>query len=250
MNQDRAAVLIRQHIAERIGLHVLVAATKRAIFLSGRVPSQECYWLAEHIAARDAPDKQIENYLVVEYFLPLGSEGRRGFILEDMGDELPVSLLGFEKQGIELESIPPEELLETNVIHVVDPDVFDADEPVEPEPAYFPSTDPVIGSTATGRIIILGGFAPSSTTGISVAPSAEDGRPGDEAMSQAIRWELRKDALTTDLRIRVRVEEGVASLFGTVPSLVDAENAEEVANRIPGVHEVIDHLELPSEEGK
>lgn len=108
----------------------------------------------------------------------------------------------------------------------------------------------MIGSTATGRIIILGGFAPSSTTGISVAPSAEDGRPGDEAMSQAIRRELREDALTTDLRIRVRVEKGVASLFGTVPSLVDAENAEEVANRIPGVHEVIDQLELPSEEGK
>lgn len=121
MNPDRTAVLIRQHIAEQIGLHVLVAATKRAIFLSGRVPLEESYWLAEHIAARDAPDKQIENYLVVEYFLPLGSEGRRGFILEDMGDELPVSLLGFEKQGIELESIPPEELLETNVIHVVDP---------------------------------------------------------------------------------------------------------------------------------
>lgn len=182
--------------------------------------------------------------------MPLGSEGRRGLILEDMGDELPVSLLGFEKQGIELESIPPEELLETNVIHGVDPDVFDADDPVEPAPTYFPSTDPVIGSTATGRIIILGGFALSSTTGISVAPSAEDGRPGNEAMRQAIRWELREDALTTDLRIRVRVEEGVASLFGTVPSLVDAENAEEVANRIPGVHEVIDHLELPSEEGK
>lgn len=121
MNPDRTAVLIRQHIAEQIGLHVLVAATKRAIFLSGRVPLEESYWLAEHIAARDAPDKQIENYLVVEYFLPLGSEGRRGLILEDMGDELPVSLLGFEKQGIELESIPPEELLETNVIHVVDP---------------------------------------------------------------------------------------------------------------------------------
>ena len=69
-------------------------------------------------------------------------------------------------------------------------------------------------------------------------------------MSQAIRWDLREDALTTDLRIWVRVEEGVAFLCGTVPSLVDAENAEEVANRIPGVHEVIDHLELPSEEGK
>lgn len=38
MNPDRTAVLIRQHIAEQIGLHVLVAATKRAIFLSGRVP--------------------------------------------------------------------------------------------------------------------------------------------------------------------------------------------------------------------
>lgn len=105
---------------------------------------------------------------------------------------------------------------------------------MEPEPAYFPSTDPVIGSTAKGRIFILGSFAPTSMTGLRVAPSAEDGRPGDEAVLQAMRWELREDALTTDLRIRVRVEEGVANLFGTVPSLVDVENAEGGGESHPG----------------
>lgn len=109
MNPNSRSALISQHRAERIGLYVLVAATKRAIFLSGRVPSEESYWLAERIAARDAPDKQIENNLVVKYSLPLGSERRRGFILDDMSVELPESLPGFEKKGIELEPLPPED---------------------------------------------------------------------------------------------------------------------------------------------
>ena len=72
----------------------------------------------------------------------------------------------------------------------------------------------------------------------------ELGRPGDEAIADAIRRELREDALTTDLTIRVTVRDGVAHLRGSVPSLDDAESAEEVAGRVPGVREVIEELDV------
>lgn len=74
---------------------------------------------------------------------------------------------------------------------------------------------------------------------------AEDNQPGDEALADAVRRELQEDVLTTALPIDVGVEEGVVHLYGTVEELEDAENAEEVASRVPGVLEVIDELEIP-----
>jgi osmotically-inducible protein OsmY len=74
--------------------------------------------------------------------------------------------------------------------------------------------------------------------------SAEDEQPGDEALADAVRRQLREDALTTDLPIDVGVEEGIVHLYGTVEELEDAENAEEIASRVPGVIEVIDELEI------
>ncbi len=66
----------------------------------------------------------------------------------------------------------------------------------------------------------------------------------DEALADAIRRELREDALTTDLGVEVEVEQGVAHLRGVVGDIIDAENAEEVASRVPGVGEVVDELEI------
>jgi osmotically-inducible protein OsmY len=91
----------------------------------------------------------------------------------------------------------------------------------------------------------LGGFAAPSMDDLEVAPSALDDQPGDAALAAAVRRELREDALTTDLAIRVVARGGVIYLRGAVPSLDDAENAEEVAGRVPGVREVIEELETP-----
>jgi osmotically-inducible protein OsmY len=74
--------------------------------------------------------------------------------------------------------------------------------------------------------------------------SASDGRLGDEAIADAIRRELREDAATTGLVVRVVVRNGVAHLRGAVPDLSDAEAAEEVAARVPGVVEVVEELEV------
>jgi len=107
---------------------------------------------------------------------------------------------------------------------------------------YVPPTDPVITTDEHGNIEMLGGFSQTAIDGVAPLPSASDGKLGDEAIEDAIRAALRRDSATTDLQINVLVRQGVAHLRGTVPDLDDAENAEDVASRVPGVREVMEEL--------
>jgi hypothetical protein len=109
---------------------------------------------------------------------------------------------------------------------------------------YFPPTDPVVRPAPGGNIEVIGGFQATSMDTNEVAPSAIDGQPGDEALADAIRRELLEDASTTDLTIDVVVRNRVARLRGRVADIEDAENAEAVASRVPGVLEVIEELEV------
>jgi osmotically-inducible protein OsmY len=93
---------------------------------------------------------------------------------------------------------------------------------------------------------VLGGFGTEDEEEPTVEPSAEDNQPGDEALADAIRQQLREDAATADLSILVAVRRGVAHLRGQVPGPEDAENAEEVAARVPGVREVVEELDVAS----
>jgi osmotically-inducible protein OsmY len=102
----------------------------------------------------------------------------------------------------------------------------------------------VLTTDAHGRVQVLGGFGATSMDSVEVEPSASDAHPGDEALADTVRRELREDALTTDLVVDVAVVRGVACLRGTVPGLDDAENAEAVAARVPGVREVVEGLAL------
>src|SRR2546425_457991 len=83
----------------------------------------------------------------------------------------------------------------------------------------------------------LGGWTPPAADDVEVAPSATGGVPGDEALADAVRRELREDAATTALELEVVVRDGRVRLRGQVPDIVDAENAEAVAARVPGVLE-------------
>ena len=68
--------------------------------------------------------------------------------------------------------------------------------------------------------------------------------PGDEALADAVRRELRADASTTDLRIQLEVLDGIVHLYGQVEDLEDVENAEAVEAAVPGVQEVVEALQV------
>lgn len=245
MAQESLAERIQQQLAEQARItHVVVAGDQGGLILSGRVESDEQRQHAEQIAARLAPEARIENDLEVEVVLPYGSEGKNVSLADDEDVDIPESEAGFEKEGISLEPGLTSEPLETDAINVVDPDVVTDTEPVEPEPAYFPPTDPVLTIGDHGILEVAGGFEASSLEDTAADRSAEDNQPGDEALADAIRRELREDASTTDLPVDVVVERGVAVLRGIVSDVEDAENAEEVASRVPGVLEVIDEMNV------
>jgi osmotically-inducible protein OsmY len=92
---------------------------------------------------------------------------------------------------------------------------------------------------------VVGGRQRSSMDSIEVARSS-DGTLGDEAIRDAVIRELREDAMTHAQEIEVSVEHGRVRLRGRVADLDDAEAAEEVAARVPGVVDVREDLELES----
>ena len=118
------------------------------------------------------------------------------------------------------------------------------DDPAESGDVYTPPIDPVITTDARGQAQVFGGFELDSIDDVPVERSAMDRAPGDEALADAVRRELSEDAATTDLNIVVAVRNGVAHLRGDVPDLDDAENAEAVAARVPGVREVVEELDV------
>jgi hypothetical protein len=120
---------------------------------------------------------------------------------------------------------------------LVDP-VADGDE------VYVPPTDPVVAADDHGRLEVLGGFSATAIDEVAPLASASDGQLGDEAIEDAVRAALRRDAATTSLEISVLVRDGVVHLSGRVTDLDDAENAEDVASRVPGVREVVEGLDV------
>lgn len=124
----------------------------------------------------------------------------------------------------------------------------------EGEP-YFPPTDPVVRPcTGPQDLEITGGFQDTSLDETRVDASVGPGDPPPEAEFIVIRddedirddviRELREDALTTDLQVEVSVVNGVVFLKGRVPTIYDAEHAEAVAGRVPGIIEVRDLTEI------
>ena len=226
---------IQQRLRGALSDDITVGADASAIYLSGRVQSAGERQLAEAVTRELAPGMGVENDLVVERLLP---EDRSEIRSPDLGEgALYEHVTGPEEN---VGAINPQftgQPLETNP--AVGSDVKD-NQPVEPDPTYFPATDPVIDTDRTSDRHILGGFAPSSMEGMEVARSAEDNRPGDEALADAVREALVLDAATTSLRLDVTVERGVAHLRGRVADLVDAENAESVAAEVPGIQSVVD----------
>ena len=230
-NLDLAAA-IERHLEEQAGLHLAVRVRDGQVIIDGRVSTPEARRAAEDLAAALAPGLKIANQVEVETYVPeeVGHLRIRG---PDDGEPL---------QSGELE--PPTGLVHGT--HPVDtgtrpPEARDPGTGESGEPFLAP-VDPVLGLDPRGRPRVLGGFGLSSLDSVEVAPSAHEPLLGDEAVADAVRRELHEDAATTALAIEVEVWDGVAHLRGVVAGPEDAEAAEAVAARVPGVVEVADDL--------
>jgi osmotically-inducible protein OsmY len=250
MNESQSGTTLETRIERaleaRAGVNAIVEIKDGEITLSGTVDTAEARQAAADVVAELAPRLRLTNDLEVETVLPAepsdlyggsvsdappaeGATGepaeslealaaREGEIDPDFTDQ-PLSTSGLESAGVDLE----EEQEDT---------------------VFFPPTDPVITTDSRGDTQVLGGFSATSEDDVSVDRSASDGEFGDEAIADAVRRELLEDAATTDLEIDVDVREGVVYLRGSVQGVTDAENAEEVAGRVPGVQEVQEELRV------
>jgi osmotically-inducible protein OsmY len=204
---------------------------RAALVLRGAVDSAAAWRAAADLAAQLAPGRRIENHLDVETGEPDVSHWEEG------AAPAQAAPAAEREPGLELE---PD--FAADGFSASSGEASSVEEGEAAGDSYFPPTDPVVTTDAHGHVQVLGGFGATSMDSVEVEPSAADEHPGDEALADAIRRELREDALTTDLAVEVAVEHGVAYLRGTVPGLDDAENAEEVAARVPGVREVVEEL--------
>lgn len=226
---------IERELALRADINAVVELRGEEIVLSGRVDTPEARQAAEDIVAELAPQLRLNNDLEVETTLPVEVAAFSG-----SASAAPETVQSLEELAAVEEELDPDftdQALDTSGLTMsgVDPDENDGG-------PYFPPTDPVITTDEHGDAQVLGGFSASSDQDMPVDRSALDGEYGDEAIADAVRRELREDAATTDLRIEVVVRAGVVHLRGIVPDVDDAENAEEVAARVPGVQEVIEEL--------
>ncbi len=245
-----AEEIVRQ-LHDQRGVEIAAAENDKEIFLSGRVPTQRDKAEAHALAARLAHGKKVVDTLLVEEILP---DDYTEESVEDLADaDRPENVLGVDTND-DPDAYLNDQGLNTDELQSADSgaaedlnnpgDIFESQ---DDDGTFFPPTDPVIGVDEDGNTTVVNGFAPTSESDQEVEPSYEDAQPGDEALVDAVLRELREDATTTDLRIRVAANQGVVYLRGTVPTVEDSDNAESVASNVPGVREVIEQLTVSDE---
>jgi osmotically-inducible protein OsmY len=226
---------IEDQLAE-VGLQVTVESSDGSLILGGIVESEEAREAAAEIAAQVAPNAPIDNQIDVETLLPTG--------IDDFAGDEPTAELA-ESEAEVRDQVEPDFTDQPGLfdpIKASGPDSSGPDDPAASGEVYTPPTDPVVATNVHGDARVLNGF--DSGEDLEVERSASDQRPGDEALADAVRRELAEDSATTDLNIVVAVRNGVAHLRGRVSDLDDADNAESVAGRVPGIREVVEELEV------
>jgi osmotically-inducible protein OsmY len=226
----------------RAGLQVVVEQSDGAVILSGIVDSEESRQAALDIVTQTAPPgTRIDDQLDIPDILPTGVDD---YASQDPSAELADSEEDLLADGGELEPDFTDQPGFSDPLLAAGAESSEDEDLAESGEVYTPPIDPVVTTDAHGAAQVLGGFGLDAEEDLSVERSAEDRAPGDEALAEAILRELAEDAATTDLNIRVFVRQGVAHLRGEVPDLDDADNAEAVAARVPGVREVVEELDV------
>lgn len=251
------AAEIERHIAEEADIDVLVEEDDGRFVVTGIVSTADEHDRAIELARDAAGEAEVDDGLEVLGTMPATIAG---LVAEDSGfdavdrdlSEVETRAMDGAAEGFDEANLEPGDFahgdhtttdswLAQGPTSAIDEDVVS-----EGDVVFVPPTDPVVArDPVTLRTRVVGGLSPTSMDDLGVARSALDGEPGDEAIADAIRRELLEDAATTGLdQVRVAVFQGVATLRGRVPFLEDAENAEEVASRVPGVIEVSEELDV------
>jgi len=218
------------------GIAAAVEENQGTIVLSGMVDSERSRLAAEDIVHDIAPDLKVDNGLEIEDILPAD--------VDSFQDEAGTA---WDVPPVTTDVLPGEDSINPDFSQPTSPVMTTPDDDNEEmEDAPFAPTDPVVAVNGERNAEILGGFSATSMDDAPVEPSAMDGKPGDEALEDAVRRELLEDASTTALSISVKVRNGIAYLRGGVEGPEDVDNAESVAARVPGIVEVIESLDLES----
>ena len=243
MAEESKAAQIERAIREVAELDVVVVEADGVITLEGIVDSERDSQAAEDIAADLAGDAQIDNALEIQDLLPLSVDT---FVSEQRGSEVAERLSETGESEVELNPDFTDQALARDPFAASGPTdgVDDGEDDHDGDRAYVPPTDPVVTTDSHGEAALLGGFGLSATDEVGTDELEEDHTFGDEAIADAIRRELREDAATTDLAVRVIVRDGVAHLHGSVPGIEDADAADEVTARVTGVREVREELDV------
>ena len=229
---------IEEQLAEA-GLQVTVELSDGSVILNGMVDSEEEREAANDIVLGVDPNARIDNQLEIESLLPTDIDE---FASADPTAEMAESSADIRAAGGEIEPDFSGRSVVTDPIEISGADSSGPDDVAETGETYTPPDDPVITTDAHGQPRVLGGFDSSSDD--DEVDLSSDGIAGDEALADAVRRELAQDAATTELSILVAVRNGVVHLRGQVPDLDDADNAEAVAGRVPGIREVVEELDV------
>jgi osmotically-inducible protein OsmY len=225
-------------IAKRLeshGVYAIVTADDGMVRLEGEADSAEMKRAATELVSDVDPSVKVDNQLDVMSFLSMTENAGESEI-----DQLTEALHELAPEAVE-ESREDE----ATPFREEESDRRDAGS-ARP---YFPPTDPVVRVGRHGTEI-LGGFSATSVDELTEETSDQTELTprtrGDEEIAADVLRELAEDAATTDLTIDVVVRNGTVRLRGVVASWEDADAAEEVAGRVPGVVDVDEKLEIQS----
>src|SRR5688572_2115082 len=226
-------------IAQRAGIQAAIQIDGEELTVSGFASTEGEKRAALEIVEEFAPDMSVVDDIAIMDVMPAEIDGLQVSETESEG------LTGATPGTSDTEALEPGDFTDQQTMR--DPTAASGpsgthadDQTEEGDEVYVPPTDPVRGSDNEP----LGGFQTTAMDDDREPVSQIVGGPADAGIVDAVLLELRQDAETTHLDLRVSSSEGVVRLRGIVEDIEDAENAEAVAERVPGVVEVIDETEV------
>jgi hypothetical protein len=226
-------------IAQRAGVQAAIQVEGSELTVSGIATTQGEKQAALELIEEFAPEMSVVDDIEVLDVMPAEIDGLAMSEMESEG------LTGAMPGTSDTESLEPGDFTDQETMR--DPTAASGpsgthidDQTEDGDEVYVPATDPVRGSDNEP----IGGFQLTAMDDDREPVSRVVGGPADVGIEDAVLLELRQDAATTHLELRVSSTEGVVRLRGIVNDIEDAENAEAVAARVPGVLEVIDETEI------